>query len=77
MILTVFEDKDKIFDALCAGVAGYLLKKRLRRKPSAPLKNCFMAVRPSAAALQEKRWNIFQNPFLQKNCNLINSPNAN
>ena len=27
MILTVFEDRDKIFDALCAGATGYLLKK--------------------------------------------------
>ena len=27
MILTVFEEKDKIFDALCAGATGYLLKK--------------------------------------------------
>jgi len=27
MIFTVFEDKDKIFDALCAGATGYLLKK--------------------------------------------------
>jgi len=27
MILTVFEDKEKIFEALCAGATGYLLKK--------------------------------------------------
>ncbi|MDR0795686.1 MAG: response regulator transcription factor [Tannerella sp.] len=27
MILTVFEDKDKIFKALCAGATGYLLKR--------------------------------------------------
>jgi len=27
MMLTVFEDTDKIFDALCAGATGYLLKK--------------------------------------------------
>ena len=27
MMFTVFEDKDKIFDALCAGATGYLLKK--------------------------------------------------
>lgn len=27
MMLTVFEDRDKIFDALCAGATGYLLKK--------------------------------------------------
>ena len=27
MMLTVFEDKNKIFDALCAGATGYLLKR--------------------------------------------------
>lgn len=27
MMLTVFEERDKIFDALCAGATGYLLKK--------------------------------------------------
>lgn len=27
MMLTVYEEKDKIFDALCAGATGYLLKK--------------------------------------------------
>ncbi len=27
MILTVFEDREKIFEALCAGATGYLLKK--------------------------------------------------
>jgi len=27
MILTIFEDKNKVFEALCAGATGYLLKK--------------------------------------------------
>ncbi len=27
LILTIFEDKTKVFDALCAGATGYLLKK--------------------------------------------------
>ncbi|HEX3008117.1 MAG TPA: response regulator transcription factor [Bacteroidales bacterium] len=27
MMLTVYEDRDKVFDALCAGATGYLLKK--------------------------------------------------
>lgn len=27
MMLTVYEDKDKVFEALCAGATGYLLKK--------------------------------------------------
>ena len=31
MMLTVFEDREKIFDALCAGATGYLLKKNVGR----------------------------------------------
>jgi len=27
LVLTVFEDNDRIFDALCAGGSGYLLKR--------------------------------------------------
>jgi DNA-binding NarL/FixJ family response regulator len=27
LILTVYEDNDRIFDALCAGASGYLLKR--------------------------------------------------
>lgn len=27
LILTIFREKDKVFDALCAGATGYLLKK--------------------------------------------------
>jgi len=27
LILTIFEDKSKVFDALCAGATGYMLKK--------------------------------------------------
>ena len=27
LILTIFKDKDNVFDALCAGATGYLLKK--------------------------------------------------
>ncbi len=27
LILTVYDDDDRIFEALCAGACGYLLKK--------------------------------------------------
>src|SRR5258708_32797994 len=27
LILTIYDDEDRIFDALCAGASGYLLKK--------------------------------------------------
>lgn len=32
VILTAFEDWDKIFDALCAGASGYLLKSGMRKE---------------------------------------------
>ena len=38
IMLTVFEDSNNIFQAMCAGATGYLLKKRLRLKLSKRLK---------------------------------------
>ena len=40
LILTIFEDDDRIFRALCAGAAGYLLKKT----PPARLLECLREV---------------------------------
>ena len=40
LVLTVFEDDDRIFRALCAGAAGYLLKKT----PPARLLECIREV---------------------------------
>jgi DNA-binding NarL/FixJ family response regulator len=42
VILTVFEDDDKIFRAICAGAAGYLLK-------TAPVEEIAAAIRSAAA----------------------------
>ncbi len=42
VILTVFEDDDKIFRAICAGAAGYLLK-------TAPVEDIAAAIRSAAA----------------------------
>ena len=38
IILTVFDDQEKVFNAICAGASGYLLKK------------CWTAARPSTRA---------------------------
>jgi DNA-binding NarL/FixJ family response regulator len=42
VILTVFEDEDKIFRAICAGAAGYLLK-------TAPIEEIAAGIRSAAA----------------------------
>jgi DNA-binding NarL/FixJ family response regulator len=45
--LTVFEDDDRVFQALCAGASGYLLKKT----PPARLIDCLEDVRRGGAAM--------------------------
>lgn len=45
--LTVFEDDDRVFQALCAGASGYLLKKT----PPARLIECLDDVRRGGAAM--------------------------
>jgi DNA-binding NarL/FixJ family response regulator len=45
--LTVYEDDDRIFDALCAGASGYLLKKT----PPARLIECLDDVRRGGAPM--------------------------
>jgi DNA-binding NarL/FixJ family response regulator len=45
--LTVFEDDDRVFQALCAGASGYVLKKT----PPARLMDCLEDVRRGGAAM--------------------------
>jgi two-component system, NarL family, nitrate/nitrite response regulator NarL len=45
--LTVFEDDDRVFEALCAGASGYVLKKT----PPARLMDCLEDVRRGGAAM--------------------------
>ena len=45
--LTVYEDEDRVFDALCAGASGYLLKKT----PPARLIECLEDVRRGGAPM--------------------------
>ena len=47
LVLTVFEDDDRIFRALCAGACGYLLK----RTPPAKLLECIREVKNGGAPI--------------------------
>ncbi|WP_315817446.1 response regulator transcription factor [Paraflavitalea speifideaquila] len=44
IMYTVFEDDDKLFQCLCAGANGYLLKKRPRQNSSMPFKKYWKEV---------------------------------
>lgn len=50
MILTVFEEKEKIFQSLCAGASGYLLK----RTPLAEIKAGIIDILEGGAAMSPK-----------------------
>ena len=59
LMLTVFEENDKIFQSLCAGASGYLLK----RTPSARILEAIMEVHnggaPMTASVARKVLNLF------------------
>jgi two-component system, NarL family, nitrate/nitrite response regulator NarL len=50
LMLTVFEDESKIFDAVCAGASGYLLKKT----PSAKILEAIREIREGGAPMTAK-----------------------
>jgi len=62
MILTVFEDKDKIFDALCAGATGYLLKKTPSAQIIESIEELHRGGSPMSSGIARKALEYFSNP---------------
>ena len=62
MMVTVYEDDDKIFDALSAGASGYLLKKTVPEKILAAVKELNDGGSPMSAQIARRLVNQFQSP---------------
>ena len=62
MILTIFEDKDKIFDALCAGATGYLLKKTPSAKIIEAIEELHRGGSPMSSGIARKALEFFSKP---------------
>ena len=62
MILTVFEDTDKIFDALSAGATGYLLKKTPSQQIIASLEELYRGGSPISSGIARKVLEFFSRP---------------
>lgn len=62
MILTVYEDEDKIFNALEAGASGYLLKDMSFAKIIESLRELFDGGSPMSAAIARKVVESFRKP---------------
>jgi DNA-binding NarL/FixJ family response regulator len=62
MILTVFEDRDKIFDALCAGATGYLLKKTPSAQIIDAIEELYRGGSPISSGIARKVLEYFSKP---------------
>ena len=62
MMLTVFEDRDKIFDALCAGATGYLLKKTPSTQIIDAIRELYHGGSPISSGIARKVLEYFTKP---------------
>jgi DNA-binding NarL/FixJ family response regulator len=61
LIHTVFSDNEKIFEALCAGASGYILKSDLPHKYLESIRDVYNGGAPISAAVAKKMFGFFTN----------------
>lgn len=59
IMLTVFEDNDSVFDAICAGASGYLLKKTSHEKIIDAIHDVRNGGAPITSSIARKVLNLF------------------
>ena len=60
MMFTVFEDDDKIFDSICAGASGYLLKKTPPDEIIRAVKELYAGGAPMTSAIASRTLQLFR-----------------
>jgi DNA-binding NarL/FixJ family response regulator len=68
LMQTIFEENDKVFDSICAGADGYLLKNSLTDYLVPSIKELNNGGAPMSPSFAKKVLNRFQeqNPYIQK-----------
>ena len=61
LVLTIYEENDRIFDALCAGASGYLIKKTPPSKLLEAIKEAYEGGAPMSSQIARKVIEFFQN----------------
>lgn len=59
LMLTVFDDDDKVFEAICAGASGYLLKKTPPSKILEAIEDIYNGGAPMSPAIARKVLGLF------------------
>ena len=60
LVLTIYEENDRIFDALCAGASGYLIKKTPPSKLLEAIKDAYEGGAPMSSQIARKVIEFFQ-----------------
>ena len=60
LMQTVFEDDDRVFDSICAGASGYILKNHLNIKLVDAIKELQFGGTPMSSSIAKKVWNKLQ-----------------
>ena len=67
IMLTVYENKDKVFDALCAGATGYLLKKSSSIQIVEAIMELIQGGSPMTGEIARKVLEFFSKPHISAN----------
>jgi DNA-binding NarL/FixJ family response regulator len=67
LILTIFREKDKVFDALCAGATGYLLKKSSSVQIIEAIRELHQGGSPMSGEIARKVLEFFSSAPVKKN----------
>lgn len=69
LMLTVFDDNQHVFDAICAGASGYLLKKHISTKLFSAIEEVLEGGAPMSPSIARmvltslKKSNVVENPY--------------
>jgi len=62
IMFTVFEDDEKVFDSLCAGASGYILKNTSPQRLVSAIRELHKGGSPMSSSIARKVINSFQKP---------------
>lgn len=67
LIQTVFEDDERVFDSICAGAAGYILKNQLNNSLTDAIKELQTGGSPMSPSIARRVLNMLQHGYQNKN----------
>lgn len=70
LIQTIFEDDERVFDAICAGASGYILKNQLNRSLTHAIKELQTGGSPMSPSIARRVLNLVRNGCHKKKSNL-------